>query len=147
MPAAQRPQDTRGFQESVASPAPTLNTSSHCCPRPYGAPQGRTTKGKGRPHPHQGQEDISELACPSGLSVAWAQSWGWGTFLAQGGEMLGTGGRNRSQKSCGQMRKPHESELNSQTPQLSAHVQLPRASQHPRLLQAPEGTRPPPSYP
>lgn len=79
--------------------------------------------------------------------MAWAQSWGWGTFLAQGGEMLGTGGRNRSQKSCGQMRKPHESELNSQTPQFSAHVQLPRASQHSRLVQAPEGTRPPPCYP
>lgn len=41
--------------------------------------------------------------------------------------MLGTGGGNRSQKSCGQISKPHESELNFQTPQLSAHVGLRRA--------------------
>lgn len=45
----------------------------------------------------------------------------------------------RSQKSCGQISKPHESELNSQTPQLSAHGRLPRASSLPlcRRLKAP----------
>ena len=55
--------------------------------------------------------------------------------------MLGTSGGNRSQKSCGQISKPHESELNSQTPQLGGHVRLPRASQPP-LGQAPAGARP-----
>lgn len=60
--------------------------------------------------------------------------------------MLGTGGRKRSQKSCGQISKPHESELNSQTPQLSAHGRIPWASSLP-LVQAPEGARPPQRHP
>lgn len=57
---------------------------------------------------------MSLPALPGHLWRGW--QWEWGIFLAQGGEMLGTGlWESRPQNSCRQIRKSHDSDLNSQT--------------------------------